>query len=341
MKALVYHGPGRCGLEDKPRPALEAATDALVRVGKTSICGTDWHILQGDVPGIQDGRILGHEGVGVVEEVGAGVMGFGVGDSVLISCITRPHPARGDGILGHTIDGTQAEYVRIPFADGTLHAIPPSADPEALMMLNGHIQPGDTVAIVGAGPVGLAALLTAQFFAPGELLVVDVDAKRLEIALRLGATQVVNGCDGDAVAQVMQLTRGRGVDVAVEAVGISVSLDMCHRIVAAGGNLAGVGGHGEPVQLNLDGVWSQNISLNARLVDAVTTPLLLKTALARQFTPRQLTTYHFSLCDIMAAYNTFGQAKRPRALKVIISTDDISTDDLAPRSAATLFAPAL
>ncbi len=356
MKALVYHGPGRCGLENKPRPTLEAATDAIVRVSKTTICGTDLHILKGDVPSVTDGRILGHEGVGVVAEIGAGVTGFTVGDHVLISCITScgrcpnckkgmySHCERGGWILGNTIDGTQAEFVRIPFADGSLHTIPPGADEEALVMLsdilptgyecgvlNGHVQPGDTVAIVGAGPVGLAALLTAQFFSPAELIMVDVDANRLEVALKLGATQVVNGRGGDAVAQVMASTKDRGVDVAMEAVGIPASFDVCQRIVAAGGHLANIGVHGKPVQLNLDRLWSHNISLTTRLVDTVTTPLLLKTVLAGKLAPRQLITHHFGLCDIMAAYDTFGRAMQERALKVIISTDD-----LAPRNATTI-----
>ena len=245
------------------------------------------------------------------------------------------HCAKGGWVLGNTIDGTQAEFVRIPFADGSLHAIPPGADEEALVMLsdilptgyecgvlNGQVSPGDTVAIVGAGPVGLAALLTAQFYSPAEIILIDLDANRLGVALQLGATHVVNGGEGDAVQEVMALTGGRGVDVAMEAVGIPGSFDICQNIVAAGGHIANIGVHGKPVQLNLDRLWSHNITLHTRLVDTVTTPMLLKTVLAGKVAPRQLITHRFSLRDTMDAYATFGHAMRERALKVIITNDE-------------------
>jgi alcohol dehydrogenase len=248
MKALVYHGPGKRSWEEKPKPTIQATSDAIVKIARTTICGSDLHILKGDVPTVTDGRILGHEAVGVVEEIGAAVSTFKNGDHVIVSCITScgkceackramySHCANGGWILGNTIDGTQADYVRIPFADTSLYAVPEHADEDALVMLsdilptgfecgvlNGAVKPGDTVAIVGAGPVGLATLLTAQLFSPAEIIVIDIDANRLEVARSLGATQAVNGGDGKGAERVMALTAKRGVDVAIEAVGARTS----------------------------------------------------------------------------------------------------------------------
>lgn len=341
MKALVYHGPGKRAWEEKPKPARQEATDAIVRITKTTICGTDLHIMKGDVPDVPDGLTLGHEGVGIITEVGAGVANFKAGDRVLISCITScgkcaackkgmySHCESGGWILGHLIDGTQAEYVRIPHADTSLHHIPDGADEEALVMLsdilptgfecgvlNGQVKPGDTVAIVGAGPIGLATLLTAQFYTPAEIIMVDTDDNRLNVAKTFGATQLVQS---NAVAEIMKLTEGKGVDVAVEAVGIPATFDICQAIVAAGGHIANVGVHGKPVQLNLDKLWAHNITLTTRLVDTVTTPMLLKTVRSGKLQPRRLITHHFALNEIMKAYDTFGNAAREKALKVILT----------------------
>ena len=347
MQALVYHGPGQCALEDKPAPVLQAATDAIVKITKTTICGTDLHILKGDVPAVTAGRILGHEGVGVIDQVGANVANFKIGDHVLISCITScgrcanckkgmySHCENGGGwILGHLIDGTQAEYVRIPFADNSLHQIPIGSDEEALVMLsdilptgfecgvlNGQVKPGDTVAIIGAGPIGLAALLTAQFYSPAEIIMVDTDDNRLEVSKKFGATQVVNNTDGKAVEKIMALSAGRGVDVAMEAIGIPASFDICQSIVTAGGRIANIGVHGKSVQLNLDKLWAHNITLTTRLVDTVTTPMLLKTVASGKVQPQQLITHHFTLGEMLKAYDTFGNAMRERALKIIIRSD--------------------
>jgi alcohol dehydrogenase len=347
MQALVYQGPGKFALEDKPKPSLLAATDAIVRITKTTICGTDLHILKGDLPAVTAGRILGHEGVGVVDEVGANVAGFKVGDHVLISCVTScgrcvnckksmySHcQSEGGWILGNLIDGTQAEYVRVPFADNSLYQIPAGADEEAFVMLsdilptgfecgvlNGCVKPGDTVAIVGAGPIGLAALLTARFFSPAEILMVDTDDNRLEVAKTLGATQVINNGNGDAVEKIMALTASRGVDVAIEAVGVPATFDVCQSIVTAGGHIANIGVHGKPVQLNLDKLWSHNITLTTRLVDTATIPMMMKTVAAGKVQPRQLITHRFALKDMLKAYDTFGHATRDRALKVMILND--------------------
>ena len=310
MKALVYHGPGAKGWEEKPRPTIQAASDAIVRVTKTTICGTDLHIMKGDLPTVTDGRTLGHEGVGVVEEVGSGVSSFHPNDRVLISCVTScgrcgqcrkgmySHCESGGWILGNTIDGTQAEFVRIPWADTSLYHIPSGSDEEALVMLsdilptayecgvlNGKVKPGDTVAIVGSGPIGLSALMTAQLYSPAEIIMIDLDDNRLAVGRKFGATQTVNSSDGKAVAKVMQLTENQGVDVAIEAVGIPSTFDICQSIVAAGGAIANVGVHGKSVQLHLEKLWDRNITLTTRLVDTVTTPLLMKTVLSGRLQP--------------------------------------------------------
>jgi alcohol dehydrogenase len=344
MKALVYHGPGKKKLEDMPKPVVRESTDAVVRVTKTTLCGTDLHILKGDLPTVTAGRILGHEGIGVIDEVGAGVSRFKKGDRVLISCITAcgkceycrrsmpSHCESGGWILGNTIDGTQAEFVLIPFADTSLYPLPEDADEEAMVMLsdilptgyecgvlNGRVQPGDTVAIVGAGPVGLSALLTTQFFSPAKIIVVDLDDNRLEVAKKFGATDVVNSTDGKAAEKIMAMTSKRGVDVAIEAVGLPATFGLCQEIVGAGGHIANIGVHGKCVDLHLEKLWSRNITITTRLVDAVTTPLLLKTVVSGRLKPKQLVTHHFKLDEIIKAYDTFGNAAEERALKVIVT----------------------
>ncbi len=343
MRALVYHGPGKKAYENHPMPRLLEPGDAIVRITKTTICGTDLHILKGDVPTCKPGRILGHEGVGVVESVGAGVTTFHPGDRVLISCISScgrceycrrgmySHCTTGGWILGNEIDGTQAEFVRIPHADTSLYRIPEGAEEDALVMLsdilptgfecgvlNGKVQPGGTVAIVGSGPIGLAALLTAQFYSPAEIIMVDLDDNRLEIAKRFGATATVNSGDGKAAEKIMKMTGGRGVDTAIEAVGIPATFVVCEDIIAPGGTIANVGVHGVKADLHLERLWSQNITITTRLVDTVTTPMLLKTVQSGKIDPKRLITHHFKLENILDAYETFGKAATTRALKVLI-----------------------
>jgi alcohol dehydrogenase len=343
MKALVYGGPGVKTLEDRPMPKLAGPTDAIVKVTRTTICGTDLHILKGDVATCAPGRILGHEGVGVIAEVGAAVTGFAVGEHVLISCISScgkcdycrrgmySHCVTGGWILGNTIDGTQAEYVRIPHADTSLYKIPQGADEEALVMLsdilptgfecgvlNGKIEPGSTVAIVGAGPIGLAALLTAQFYSPAKVIMIDLDDNRLAIADRLGATATVNSKDGNAAATVMTMTQGRGADAVIEAVGIPATFELCETIVAPGGTIANIGVHGTKVALHLERLWDRNITITTRLVDTVSTPMLLKTTQSGKIDPKLLITHRFKLDAILDAYDTFARAADTKALKVII-----------------------
>jgi len=341
MKALVYHGPEKKAFEDKLKPTLKEPTDAVVKITHTTICGTDIHIMKGDVPTVTDGRTLGHEGVGVIEKIGTSVSNFRVGEKVLISCITScgkcencrkgmySHCDNGGWILGNTIDGTQAEYVRIPHADTSLYHIPNGADEEALVMLsdilptgfecgvlNGQIKPGDTVAIVGAGPIGLAALLTAQFYSPSKIIMVDTDPNRLEVAKTFGAATTVHS---NAVEEILKLTNGKGVDVAIEAVGSPATFDICQSILAPGGHLANIGVHGKSVELHMEKLWSDNVTITTRLVDTVTTPMLMKIVQSGKLKPQQLITHHFRLNDIMKAYDTFGNAGKEKALKVIIT----------------------
>jgi alcohol dehydrogenase len=342
MRALVYKGPGLRALEERPKPVIQQPGDALVRLTRTTICGTDLHILKGDVPTCRPGTTLGHEGVGVVEAAGAAVGSFRPGDRVLISCITScgrceycrkgmySHCLDGGWILGNRIDGTQAELVRIPHADFSLHHIPDGADEEALTMLsdilptgfecgvlNGKVQPGCSVAIVGAGPIGLAALMTAQFFAPATIIVIDPDRHRLEIARRFGATHVL-APDAGTAEQVLALTEGRGADAVIEAVGVPASFELCEELVAPGGTIANVGVHGTKVDLHLERLWSHNITITTRLVDTVSTPQLLKAVMSRKLEPASLVTHRFRLADMEQAYDTFGKAAASHAIKVII-----------------------
>jgi alcohol dehydrogenase len=344
MKALVYHGPGKKAWEDKPKPVLVKPTDAIVKIVKTTICGTDLHIMKGDVPTVTNGRIIGHEGVGIIEEVGSSVSNFKKGDHVIISCITScgkceyckkgmySHCTDGGWILGNLIDGTQAEYVRIPHADNSLYPIPAGADEEALVMLsdilptgfecgvlNGQVKPGDTIAIVGAGPIGLATLLTSLFYTPAEIIVIDLDDNRLNVAKTFGATQTINSNDGNAVEKLMKLTNGKGVNVAIEAVGVPATFELCEAIVTAGGHIANIGVHGKSVVLHLETLWSKNITITTRLVDTVTTPMLFRNVQSKKLQPKKLITHHFKLSEIMEAYDAFGNAANEKALKVILT----------------------
>jgi alcohol dehydrogenase len=351
MKALVYGGSGKRALENRPIPRIVDPTDTIVRVTKTTICGTDLHILKGDVPTCEPGRILGHEGIGVVHKIGPAVTSVKPGDRVLISCITScakcaycrrgmySHCTSGGWILGHMIDGTQAQYVRIPLGDTSLHRLPRDIgsrnDEEALVMLsdifptgfecgvlNGRVQPGSSVAIVGSGPVGLAALITAQLYSPSQIIMIDLDTHRLQFAKKVGATHIVDSSEDvnkSTAERVRALTEdGRGVDVAIEAVGVPSTFQLCSDIVTAGGVIANAGVHGVKVDLHLEKLWSHNISITTRLVDTVTTPTLLKMVLNNRIDPRPMITHHFPLSRIMEAYDTFENASRSRALKVII-----------------------
>jgi alcohol dehydrogenase len=344
MKALVYHGSGKKSWEEKPKPVIKETTDAIVKILKTTICGTDLHIMKGDLPEVVDGRIIGHEGVGIIEEVGSSVSNFKKGDHVIISCITScgkceyckkgmySHCEKGGWILGYKIDGTQAEYVRIPYADNSLYPIPAGSDEEALVMLsdilptgfecgvlNGQVKPGDIIAIVGAGPIGIAALLTSQFYTPAEIIMIDLDDNRLNVAKTFGATHTINSSTENVVEKIMSLTNGKGVDTAIEAVGVPATFELCESIIAAGGHIANIGVHGKSVTLHMETLWSRNITITTRLVDTVTTPMLFKTVQSKKLDPKKLITHRFKLDQIIEAYDTFEHAAKEKALKVILT----------------------
>jgi len=343
MKALVYAGPGKKALEERPTPTIISPGDAIIKMSKTTICGTDLHILKGDVPTCVPGRILGHEGVGIVDAVGNAVTRFQPGDRVLISCISScgkcdycrkglySHCAVGGWILGHTIDGTQAEFVRTPHADTSLYLLPANADEDALVMLSdvlptgfecgvmdGKVSPGSSVVIVGAGPVGLASLLTAAFYSPAQIIMVDIDDNRLSVAQKFGASRVINSNNEDPLAIVMSLTGHQGADTVIEAVGIPATFELCQDLVAPGGVIANIGVHGQKAELHLERLWSKNIAITTRLVDTVSTPMLLRAVQADKLHPGQLITHRYRFSDIMTAYETFSQAAESRALKMLI-----------------------
>ncbi|EMD42001.1 hypothetical protein CERSUDRAFT_129299 [Gelatoporia subvermispora B] len=346
MKALVYRGKEQYGVEERPKPQVSAPTDAVIKLSKTTICGTDLHILHGDVPTVVPGRILGHEGLGTVESVGPGVHAFQPGDRVIISCITAcatcsfcrrgmpSHCASGGWILGNTIDGTQAEFVRIPFADSSLHQVPRGVDEDALVMvsdilptalecgtLNGRVQPGTSVAVIGAGPVGLSALLTAQLYSPAKVIMIDLDRNRLEVASKLGATHTVES-GPDVVKTVMDITEGRGVDTAIEAVGVPATFELCQDIIGAGGTIANAGVHGVKADLHLEKLWDRNISITTRLVDAVTQPMIIQLLKSGKLDAKPLATHTFSFNNVDQAYSSFAAAAQHKALKVIINFDN-------------------
>src|SRR5215207_8941507 len=344
MKALVYHGPGQRAWETAPDPRIEAATDAIVRVDTSTICGTDLHILKGDVPEVEPGRILGHEAVGTVVEVGAAVSTLAPGDRVLVSCITSCGRCRfckearyglctgGGWIFGHLIDGLQAELARVPFADASVHKIPEGLTDEDVIfladilptsyevgVLAGRVEPGDTVAIVGAGPIGLAAVMTAKLFTPGRIVVLDIAEARLEKARDFGADVTINNGAVDPVAAVMQLTDGLGADVAIEAVGVSETFELCAELIRPGGRVANVGVHGHAATLHLERLWIRDVTITTGLVDTFTTPKLMRLIAEGRLDPTPFATHRFELDETMEAYETFGDAARTHALKVVLS----------------------
>lgn len=346
MKGAVYDGKGGIAWKTVDRARIEEPTDAVVRIVKTTICGSDLHILKGDLPYVPAGRVLGHEGVGIVHEVGTSVTRFKPGDKVLVSCLSfcgschfckkglYAHCASKDGgwVLGNTVNGTQAEFTRVPYAHNGLLPLPANVDDEAAVMLSdilptgfevgvlaGNVKPGDCIAIIGAGPVGLSALITSQFYAPAAIIVIDMDESRLEAATRLGATMTINPQKTDFVQAVMAATDGLGVDTVMECVGVPASFEMCQRIVGKGGHIANVGVHGKPVDLHLQDIWGLNIVITTGFVNTSSTPMLLKTVAAGRIDPACMITHRFRLDEIETAYRVFGNAAKEKAIKVMLS----------------------
>jgi alcohol dehydrogenase len=346
MKALVYHGPGRKAWEDVPDAAIAEPTDVVVRVDTTTICGTDLHILHGDVPAVTDGRILGHEAVGTVIAVGAAVTGFAAGDRVLVPAITKcgrcaycqrgmPSHCQTVGgigwIFGHLIDGTQAELVRVPYADTSLYAVPDDVTNEQAIfladslptgyevgVLAGQVRPGDTVAVVGAGAVGLSAVLTTGLWGASKVIAVDTNKFRLGTALEFGATDAVEA-GPDAVADVLALTDGLGVDVAIEAVGYPETLLTAVALTRPGGTIANIGVHGAPVELPMQDLWIRNVTLTMGLVDTVSIPTLLTMVASGRIPAEKMGTHSFTFAQLDEAYEVFRDAAANSALKVVIT----------------------
>lgn len=346
MQALVYHGPGEKEWESKSDPTIEQPTDAIVEIDTTTICGTDLHILKGDVPTVTDGRTLGHEAVGTVVETGSGVEDIQQGDKVLVSCISACGRCKycrrglqsqclsgGGWILGHLVDGTQAEYVRTPFADTSLYKVPEGLSDEQVLfladilptgfeigVLNGGVKPGDTVVVVGAGPVGLAAIITAKLYGPGRIVAVDLDNSRLERAREFGADVTINNSSENVVERVQEMTDGLGADVVMEAVGVPATFELCTELVCPGGRVANIGVHGEPATLHLETLWIKSITITTGLVDTYSTLTLLKLVSEGRLDPTGLTTHRFELNEIMEAYDVFADAANTNAVKVTLSS---------------------
>jgi len=362
MKGLVYHGPGQRAWETVPDRRIEAPTDAIVRIDTSTICGTDLHILKGDVPEVKPGTILGHEAVGTVVEVGSAVTTVSPGDRVLVSCITscgrcrfckEGHPGQctggGGWIFGHLIDGLQAEYARVPFAETSVYKVPEGLTDEDVLfladilptayevgVLNGKLEPGDTMVVVGAGPIGLAAIMTAKLFTPARIVAVDLADSRLEKAREFGADVVVNNGREDAVAKVMELTGGLGADLSIEAVGVPDTFELCTALVRPGGRVANVGVHGQSATLHLETLWIRDVTITTGLVDTFTTPKLLKLIEEHRLEPRAFGTHHFALGDIEEAYDVFANAAETEALKVVLSAQPVPAEPRAKQELATV-----
>jgi alcohol dehydrogenase len=344
MQALVYHGPNQRSWDTINDPGIIDPTDAVVRIDTTTICGSDLHILGGDVPETAAGTVLGHEAVGTVEAVGAGVSTVAPGDRVLVSCISACGRCRfckqahygqciggGGWVLGHTIDGLQAEYARTPFADNSLYRVPENLSDEQVLfladilptafevgVLNGMVAPGDVVAIVGAGPIGLAAALTAGLFTPSRIVAIDLDDGRLARASEFGADTTINNSREDPVARIMELTDGLGADVAVEAVGVPQTFELATELVRPGGRVANIGVHGRPATLHLEKLWARNVTVTTGLVDTSTIPQLMKLVAQGRLDPTVFATHRFALGEAMAAYDTFAGAATSGALKIVL-----------------------
>ena len=346
MKALVYHGPGRKAWEDVPDAVVREPTDVVVRVDTTTICGTDLHILQGDVAAVTDGRVLGHEAVGTVTAVGDAVSSFRAGDRVLVPAITKcgrcaycqrgmPSHCQTVGgigwIFGHLIDGTQAEFVRVPYADTSLYAVPDGVTNEQAIfladslptgyevgVLAGNVRPGDTVAVVGAGAVGLSAILTTGLWGASKVIAIDSNKFRLSKALEFGATDTVEAGPG-AASDVIALTDGLGVDVSIEAVGYPETLLTAASMVRPGGTIANIGVHGAPVELPMQDMWIGNVTLTMGLVDTVSIPTLLKMVASGRIPAEKMGTHSFTFGQIGEAYDVFKNAAPNDALKVVIT----------------------
>jgi alcohol dehydrogenase len=362
MKALVYHGPGERGWDSVDDPTIIDPTDTIVRIDTTTICGTDLHILKGDVPETTAGTILGHEAVGTVMEVGASVTTVAPGDRVLMSCVSSCGRCRyckeghygqclggGGWIFGHLINGLQAEYARVPFADNSVYKVPEQLSDEQVLfladilptsyevgVLNGMVSPGDTVAIVGAGPIGLAAILTARLYTPGRIVAIDLADSRLQSARRFGADTTINNSSEDPIAQVMELTDGLGADVAFEAVGVPQTFELAAELIRPGGRVANIGVHGQSATLHLEKLWIRDVTITTGLVDTFSIPQLMRLISSGRLDPSLFATHRYALADTMSAYDTFADAANTGALKVVLQGADGGLRTLVAEQSVTV-----
>jgi alcohol dehydrogenase len=361
MKALVYHGPGQRGWDTVDDPSIVDATDAIVQIDTSTICGTDLHILKGDVPETTPGTVLGHEAVGTVREIGSAVTSVAVGDRVLMSCVSSCGRCRfckegrygqclggGGWIFGHLIDGLQAEYARVPFADNSVYKVPEQLSDEQVLfladilptsfevgVLNGMVSPGDVVAVVGAGPIGLAGILTSRLYTPGRIVAIDLADSRLESALRFGADTTINNGREDAMALVMEMTDGLGADVAFEAVGVPETFELATELIRPGGRVANIGVHGRAVPLHLEKLWIRDVTITTGLVDTYSIPQLMRLISSGRLDPSLFATHRFALEETMTAYDTFADAANTKALKVVLQGEGVeATPEISAHDAA-------
>lgn len=345
MKAFVYHGPEKMSLDQVPKPTIIKPTDAIVKVTTSTICGTDKHIRHGGMPEVEPGRIIGHEFCGIVEEVGSSVNKFKKGDRVAVSCVTQcmdcyycrrgmySQCTTGSWIFGYMIDGCQADYVRVPYADSGMYIIPDSLTDEDVLFVgdilstgyfgaeNGNIQPGDTVAVFGSGPVGMCAMATARLWGPARIVAVDIDDSRLEFAKKNGwADYALNPQKVDVVQALKDMTGGRGADVTIEANGFEPTFKGAIDGVRAGGTVSLIGVFEKPQVVEMNKLWKKNIAIKMGLVNANRISELIDLIKEGKLNMKPLITHTLPLSQVAEGYDIF-EERRDNAIKVVLKGD--------------------
>lgn len=345
MKAFVYHGPEKMSLDQVPKPTIIKPTDAIVKVTTSTICGTDKHIRHGGMPEVEPGRIIGHEFCGIVEEVGSSVNKFKKGDKVAVSCVTQcmdcyycrrgmySQCTTGSWIYGYMIDGCQADYVRVPYADSGMYIIPDSLTDEDVLFVgdilstgyfgaeNGNIQPGDTVAVFGSGPVGMCAMATARLWGPARIVAVDIDDSRLEFAKKNGwADYGLNPQKVDVVQALKDMTGGRGADVTIEANGFEPTFKGAIDGVRAGGTVSLIGVFEKPQVVEMNKLWIKNIAIKMGLVNANRISELIDLIKEGKLNMKPLITHTLPLSQVAEGYDIF-EERRDNAIKVVLKDD--------------------
>jgi len=349
MRATVFHGPNDIRVEDVPRPSAGAG-EAVIRITLTTICGTDLHILRGEYA-VKPGLVIGHEPVGVIEELGEGVTGYAIGDRVLVGAITPCGQCRaclsaqwaqcghGEGVeaiggwrFGNTINGAQAEYLLVPNAQANLAKIPDELSDEQVVLLadiastgfsgaeSGNIRIGDTVVVLAQGPIGLCATAGAKLMGASFIIGVESDPVRVRMSKRMGADVVLDPTQCDVVAEVRKLTSG-GADVAIEAIGLQETFENALRSLRAGGTLSSLGVYSGKLQVPYDafaaGIGDYKIVTTLCPGGKERMRRLMSMVQTKRFDPTPLLTHSFRLDDIVEAYDLFG-SRRDGVLKVAI-----------------------